>query len=367
MKLNLAKSEILTYVTIVKEKSEMYNKELFQKVVKCCGMSGPKPVTDEGIKEAQEQLGVRFPSDYISFIKKYGEVGIPGAYIFGINGDYYTVAECTKQFREQFHIPKEYVVVTKRSDRKRAWLICLDTSRMQDGLCPAVLFDRKTSEITEYTKSFDEVVDKEMLRLYLTRVKPEEEEQTEKRIFPAGMGYKSVWMVIKGSTQAEIASRLLTEEGNSLEYRAGLEVVKTSEDKALVTADYEGKNYVILPLTQEYFDRDWVERNCADFPECYMFLTERVSETHGFMKAVNGELVRYYLQDEEGIIDIGKPLVEEQMTENVLPHNLEEYRLNLKEKTKTILNEDTIIALALEAGSVEEYPYADVMVGELVK
>jgi len=346
----------------------MYNKELFQKVVKCCGMSGPKPVTDEGIEEAQEQLGVRFPKDYISFIKEYGEAGIPGAYIFGINGDYYTVTECTKQFREQFHIPKEYVVVKRGSDRKNAWLICLDTSRMQEGLCPAVWFNRKTAEITDYAESFDEVVDKEMLRLYFEIVKPEEEElQNDKRILPSGMGYKSVWMVIKGSTQAEIARRLLKEECNNLEYRAGLEAVKTAEEKALVTADYEGKNYVILPLTQEYFDRDWIARNCADFPECYMFLTERVSETHGFLKAVNGELVRYYLQDEEGITDIGKPLVEEQMTETVLPHNLEEFRQNLKEQSKTILNEDTIIALALEAGSVEEYPYENVLVGEIVK
>lgn len=346
----------------------MYNKELFQKVVNCCGMSGPKPVTDEGIEEAQEQLGVRFPRDYISFIKEYGEAGIPGVYIFGINGDYYTVTELTKLFREQFHIPKEYVVVTKWSDRKRAWLVCLDTSRMQDGLCPAVLFDRKTSEIIEYADSFDEVVDKEMLRLYLEIVKPEEEEQqTEKRILPTGMGYKSVWMVIKGSTQAEIARRLLAEEGNCVKYRAGLEAVKTAEGKALVTADYEGKNYVIMPLTQEYFDKEWIARNCADFPECYMFLTERVSETHGFLKAVNGELVRYYLQDEEGIADIGKPLIEEQMTETDLPHNMEEYWQNLKEKSKTILNEDIIVSLAMEAGSVEEYPYENVIVGGLVK
>lgn len=53
--MNLAKSEILTYVTIVVEKTEMYNKELFQKVVKSCGMSGPKSVTDEGIEEATEK------------------------------------------------------------------------------------------------------------------------------------------------------------------------------------------------------------------------------------------------------------------------------------------------------------------------
>ncbi len=345
----------------------MYNKELFQKVVNCCGMTGAKPVTDQGIEEAQEQLGVRFPLDYISFIKEYGEAGIPGAYILGINGNYYTVVKNTERFREQCHIPKEYVVVKKGSDESKAWLICLDTSRMQDGLCPAVWFDRNTSKITEYAESFDEVVDKEMLRLYLEDVKPEEEAQMEKRVLPDGMGYKSVWMVIKGSSQTEIARRLLKEEGNSLEYRDGLETVKTAENKALVTADYEGKNYVILPLTQEYFDRDWVARKCSDFPECYMFLTERVSETHGFLKAVNGELVRYYLQDEEGIADIGKPLIEEQMTETDLPHNLEEYRQNLKEKSKTILNEDTIVALAMEAGSVEEYPYADVMVGELVK
>ena len=346
----------------------MYNRELFNKVVNSCGRTECDPVTDEGIEEAQDQLGVRFPKDYISFIKEYGEGGIPGTYIFGIDGDYYTVAIYTEECREQFNIPKEYVVVIKGSDRKNAWLICLDTSRMKDGLCPAVWFDRKTSEIADYAESFDEVVDKEMLRLYLTRVKPrEEEEQNVKRILPAGMGYKSVWMVIKGSTQAEIARRLLKEECNSLDYRAGLEAVKTAEEKAMVTADYEDKNYVIMPLTHEYFDRDWIARNCADFPECYMFLTERVSETHGFLKAVNGELVRYYLQDEEGITDIGKPLVEEQMTETVLPHNLEEFRQNLKEQSKTILNEDTIIALALEAGSVEEYPYENVMVGEIVK
>ena len=347
----------------------MYNRELFEKVVKHCGMTGADPVTDEGIEEAQEQLGVRFPKDYISFIKEYGEGGIPGTYIFGIDGDYYTVAICTEECREQFHIPKEYVVVIKGSDRKNAWLICLDTSRMQDGLCPAVWFNRKTSEIIEYAENFDEVVDKEMLRLYLKRVKPreEEEQQTEKRILPTGMGYKSVWMVIKGSSQAEIAHKLLIEDGNSLEYREGLEAVITAKNKALVTADYEGKNYVIIPLTQEYFDRDWIARNCADFPECYMFLTERVSETHGFLKAVNGELVRYYLQDEEGITDIGKPLIEELMTETILPHNLEEYRLNLNEKSKTILNEDTIVALALEVGSVEEYPYEKVIVGGLVK
>ncbi len=346
----------------------MYNRELFEKVVKHCGMTGADPVTDEGIEEAQEQLGVRFPKDYISFIKEYGEGGIPGTYIFGIDGDYYTVAICTEECREQFHIPKEYVVVIKGSDRKNAWLICLDTSRMQDGLCPAVWFNRKTSEIIEYAENFDEVVDKEMLRLYLTRVKPrDEEEQNEKRILPTGMGYKSVWMVIKGSSQAEIAHKLLIEDGNSLEYREGLEAVKGAADKALVTADYEGKNYVIMPLRQEYFDQDWIARNCADFPECYMFLTERVSENHGFLKAVKGELVRYYLQDEEGITDIGKPLIEEQMTGTVLPHNMDEYWQNLSEKSKTILNEDTIVALAMETGSVEEYPYEKVIVGGLVK
>lgn len=345
----------------------MYNKELFEKVVNHCGMTGAKPVTDEGIEEAQKQLGIRFPNDYISFIKEYGEAGIPGAYILGINGNYYTVVKNTERFRGQCHIPKEYIVVKKGSDESKAWLICLDTSRMRNGLCPAVWFDRNTSEITEYAESFDELMDKEMLRLYLEDVKPEEEAQTEKRILPTGIGYKSVWMVVKGSCQTQIACSILCEEGNNVKYRDGLEAVKTAEDKALVTADYTGKNYVIMPLTQEYFDRDWIARNCADFPECYMFLTERVSETHGFLKAVNGELVRYYLQDEEGIIDIGKPLIEEQMTETDLPHNLEEYRQNLKEKSKTILNEDTIIALALKAGSVEEYPYENVIVGEIVK
>ena len=341
----------------------MYNKELFNKVVNFMGICECDPVTDEGIEEAQQLLGVRFPDDYISFIKEHGEGGIPGAYIFGIDGDYYTVVKYTKEFREKFKIPNEYVVVKQGKTRKQSWIICLDTSRMKDGSCPAVWFDRKTSEITEYAQSFSEVVDKEMMKLYLECVKPDEDKP--RRMLPDGMGYKSVWMIIKGSDQKSIADKLLKEDAAASEYRAGLQEVNKGNDKAMVTADYEGKNYVVMPLTNEYFNQEWIETNCADFPECYAFLTERVSETHGFLKAVNGKIVRYYYIDEDDITDIGKPMVEEQMNEIDLPHNWEEYWKALDIRNKTILNEDVIMEIALEAGSVEEYPYEQVIVGSL--
>ncbi|MCI7792345.1 MAG: SMI1/KNR4 family protein [Lachnospiraceae bacterium] len=345
----------------------MYDKELFQRVIKYCGITKCDPATDERIKEAQEQLELLFPIDYVSFIKEYGEGGIPGTCIFGMHGDYYTVVNRTKGFREQFNIPKEYIAVTKGSEKNKSWIICLDTSRMKDGICPAVWFDRKTFEITEYAESFDEVVDKEMMRLYLSRIKPYENEEQEKRFIPDGMGYKSVWMLIKGSDQKTIADKLLNGDVTFKEYRAGLEEIKKSDNRALVTADYEGKNYVIMPLTQEYFQQEWIERNCTDFPECYVFLTERVTETHGFLKAVNGKIVRYYYRDDDGIVDIGRPIIEEQMNEINLPHDMKEYREALKSKTKTIIDEDVIMEIALDAGSVEEYPYADVIIGELVK
>lgn len=345
----------------------MYDRELFEKVVNHCGMSDSDPVTEEGLEEAQQLLGLRFPDDYISFIKEYGEGGIPGTYIFGIDGDFYTVVKYTKEFREKYQFPKDYIVVTKGSDAKKSWVICLDTSRMKDGICPAVWFDRKTFEITEYAESFDEVVDKEMMRLYLSRIKPYENEEQEKRFIPDGMGYKSVWMLIKGSDQKTIADKLLNGDVTFKEYRAGLEEIKKSDNRALVTADYEGRNYVIMPLTQEYFQQEWIERNCTDFPECYVFLTERVTETHGFLKAVNGKIVRYYYRDDDGIVDIGRPIIEEQMNEINLPHDMKEYREALKSKTKTIIDEDVIMEIALDAGSVEEYPYADVIIGELVK
>lgn len=345
----------------------MYDRELFEKVINHCGISDSDPVTEQGLEEAQQQLGVRFPDDYISFIKEHGEGGIPGTYIYGIDGDYYTVSESTKEFREKVNLPKEYVVVIEGATPQKEWLICLDTSQMKDGICPAVCYDMGTSEITEYAESFDEVVDKEMMRLYLSRIKPYENEEQEKRFIPDGMGYKSVWMLIKGSDQKKIADKLLSGNVTVRQYRDGLEEIKKSDNMALVTADYEGKNYVIMPLTQEYFKQEWIERNCSEFPECYEFLTERVSETHGFLKAVNGKLVRYYYSDDDGITDIGRPIIEEQMNELNLPHDMKEYREALKSKTKTIIDEDVIVEIAFDAGSVEEYPYADVIIGELIK
>ena len=58
-------------------------------------------------------------------------------------------------------------------------------------------------------------------------------------------------------------------------------------------------------------------------------------------------------------------MVEEQMNEIDLPHNWEEYWKALDIRNKTILNEDVIMEIALEAGSVEEYPYEQVIVGSL--
>ena len=44
----------------------MYNRELFNRVANFCGIGECDPVSDEGIEEAQQLLGVRFPDDYIS-------------------------------------------------------------------------------------------------------------------------------------------------------------------------------------------------------------------------------------------------------------------------------------------------------------
>ena len=345
----------------------MYDRELFQKVVKHCGLTKYEPVTEEAIEEAQEQLGLRFPYDYINFIKDYGEGGIPGTYIFGIDESYYTMVKHTERYREQYNIPKEYIAVIHRKNSKiEEWIIFLDTSRMKDGLCPAVRFDVNTSEITEYAENFDEVVDKEMMDLYLTFIKPYEDEEEINLFLPDGMGYKSVWMLIKGSNQRTIANRILNGEIDTKEYKAGVREVYDANNKALVTADYEDKNYVIMPLTEKYFNQDWIEKNCADFPECYAFLTERITETHGFLKAVNGKIVRYYYQDEEDITDIGKPMTEEQMNQIELPHDYKEYWENLRQD-KMVIDEDIIMTIALEAGGVEDYPYDDVVVGELIK
>lgn len=101
-----------------------------------------------------------FPKSYINFLKEFGEGGISGTYIFGIDdADYSSILYKTNKYRVSEELPEHYIVIERRGIAEE-WLICLDTSRMKDEECPDIRYVIGAGEVTEYAKDFDEVFDK---------------------------------------------------------------------------------------------------------------------------------------------------------------------------------------------------------------
>ena len=72
-----------------------------------------------------------------------------------------------------------------------------------------------------------------------------------------GMGYKSCWMVIEGSTQQQIADTFLQKETEHCPYQAGLDKLRQAEYKenlVFVTADYQNTNFVMGISLSKFFD-----------------------------------------------------------------------------------------------------------------
>lgn len=168
--------------------------------------------------------------------------------------------------------------------------------------------------------------------------KSEETIHTNDRELPLGMGYKSCWMVAKAGTK---------------------------ERKLLVTSTYKKQNYVIgTPVSEFFYETEEFLEKCKDFPRVYVYMTHRVSETHGFALVENGELIRFFKYDENEIKNIGQPLPEEIALGYHLPGTFEDARDEAGNFTE--VNEDVVVELAIrQVGiDVEQYPYKDVKVGK---
>lgn len=149
----------------------MINRKLFEKTKEMCGARFVGGVNDTIIADFESKMGVTFPKSYVNFLKEFGEGGISGTYIFGIDDlDYSSVLKKTKKYRESEGLPEHYIVVERRGTAEDEWLICLDTSRMKDEECPAIKYVIGTGEVTEYAKDFDEVFDKRVKERYLEKL-----------------------------------------------------------------------------------------------------------------------------------------------------------------------------------------------------
>ena len=187
-----------------------------------------------------------------------------------------------------------------------------------------------------------------------------------KRDLPRGMGYKSCFMVVEGSTQKNVSEAFLQGRKMKYTYEAGLnKLAKTGvkEKRLMVTATYKKQNYVIGDEVGSFFyNTEEFLKKCESFSKVYVYMTHRVSETHGFALVENGQLVRLFCYDENEIQNVGEPLSEEIELGYRLPTNFDEAR----DEEFTMVNEDMIMELALcQVGiDVEKYPYKDVKLGK---
>ena len=187
--------------------------------------------------------------------------------------------------------------------------------------------------------------------------------------FPLGIGYKSCWMVVEGSTQKEVSDAFLQDEGREYTYKKGLEEIEKSnikENKLLVTNTYNNQNYIIgLDISDFFYETEAFLERCKYFKRVYVYMTHRVSETHAFALIENGELVRLFSYDEEQIKNIGEPLPEEIALGYNLPKSFDDVWDD--EGNYTDVDEEIVIQLAIRQVGIDEekYPYNDVIIGNM--
>ena len=73
------------------------NQTIYEKAKSLCGEYITGPVSDEVIEKAEKELGLRFPDSYRSFLRNYGEGGVIGVSIIGLEEDFAGVVKYTKK------------------------------------------------------------------------------------------------------------------------------------------------------------------------------------------------------------------------------------------------------------------------------
>lgn len=344
----------------------MKDRELFVKTVLWGNGLFKDGKPEEWIDKFSRELEVELPKSYKEFLREFGAGGF-GSYV--VNGieteDISSMADYTLKYRNKINLPMELVVIGQsiRPFMGENYLTCLDTKRMNNGECPTVRYDLETNVISEYTETFEEAFYEGILEVYNTKVIPRIQEQPRLKEFPVGVGYKACWMTIIGSTQKAIVDALGIKNVVEAEHRESVEVLKKSQNKVIITSDYEGKNYVIFRDIMDFFSEDVIMNKCAEFPEVYAYLNQPITGNRGFLKAVKGQIERMYYRDGEKIVVLGKPLPEEKKEKVKLARTFEEARSG----KYTRFNEKLILTLAAYNSMVDigKYPYEKVLLGDI--
>lgn len=120
----------------------MIDYELVKKAEKKCGSCWCVGANEELISNLGQRLNVTFPKSYVEFLKVYGEGGIPGMYIYGIDDETFSSAyKYTMKYRNEKNINPYWVVIGKIKTDEENFLICLDTANFVESECTLIKYD----------------------------------------------------------------------------------------------------------------------------------------------------------------------------------------------------------------------------------
>ncbi|WP_294375042.1 hypothetical protein [uncultured Clostridium sp.] len=179
---------------------------------------------------------------------------------------------------------------------------------------------------------------------------------------PDGAGYKSSWIVIKGSNREEIIKNLKLKDIESISWNEGIEKVGSLNNTVMVSNDYENINFIIGNSLFNLSYNDKLLMDMSKDCKLYYFYTHRVSESHGFAIAEDGIIMRKYYYDEERLESVGLTQLEKDngwfFAENFDQCFTDDF---------ITINEEYIIEMAEEwtGIDIDKFPYSDVICGKI--
>ncbi|NLS88072.1 SMI1/KNR4 family protein [Bacillus subtilis] len=96
-------------------------------------------VTEDQIREIEEDLNVTLPDSYKWFLTEYGSGGAYGTMILGYDSHGAEVVEQTNEYKKYYNLSDGLVVIEYVDE----FSYCLDTNKMKEGECPVILWDNQ--------------------------------------------------------------------------------------------------------------------------------------------------------------------------------------------------------------------------------
>lgn len=107
-------------------------------------------ISENEIENAMKTLSVVFPESYKAFLSDFGGGDAGGEIIFGITNNEEDDVVISTQMERSQGLPKNLIIIGFSNDT----LVCLDTSKMNNGECPVVEVNDDYSEIEVVADTF---------------------------------------------------------------------------------------------------------------------------------------------------------------------------------------------------------------------